>query len=345
MKKNKKLLIVLVALIIPALYFLFQNKNTTIKKELRDFAVKDTAAISKIFLADRNGNEITLERKNNKWMVNDKFEPRPDFLNLLLDAMYKIDVRNRVAKAAYNNVIKMLASSGVKCEIYLNGSEDPFKTYYVGGQTEDGLGTFMIIENSNVPFVNQIPGFNGYLTPRYSVNIEAWRLPSLFQISSKDIKSITIKYANYPEKSFTISQKDGSYQIESPFNRNKINLVDSVAVENYLSFYRNVFYESRATNMTSSRKDSILQDPPSITISLTDIKGKNKELEIYPMLLSAGSLAKFDSNGKPLKYDVDRVYGFIRAEKEFVILQQYSLERLLRQFEDFNLQKPKPLIN
>lgn len=342
MKKNKKLLIILVVLIIPAVYFIFKNTNTTVKKELREFAVKDTAAISKIFLADRNGNKITLEKKNNTWILNEKFHPRPDFMQLFIEVIYKVDVRNRVAKAAYNNVIKSLASSGIKCEIYLNGSDEPFKTYYVGGQTEDALGTFMIIENSNAPFVTQIPGFNGYLTPRYSVNIDAWKQPIIFQTLPGDIKSLSINYSNFPEKSFTINPVNGSYRIVSPSNKNIINRVDSVAVENYLSFYSNVFFESPATKLTTPKKDSLLLNPPSIVISLTRNNGITKELDIYPMFLTSSSLGRYDSAGNLLKYDLDRVYGYIKPDKEFVILQHFSLDRLLRQFDDFNLEKSKP---
>lgn len=342
MKKNKTLLFILCALIVVTAYFIFQSTNTTLKKEFRDFAVKDTAAISKIFIANRNGNSITLERKNKtEWLLNGKDEPKPDFLKLLLDGIYKIDVRNKVAKAAYNNVIKSLASSGIKCEIYLNAAQIPSKTYYVGGQTEDGLGTFMIIENSNVPFVTEVPGFNGYLTPRYSVDIDAWKQTRLFHLEPKDIKSLSIIYSNFPEKSFIITLTEGKYTIESPVNKKIINHIDSVAVDNYLSFYKNVFFETRAKELTTAKKDSMLLTPPSIIISLTNKTGLTEEVDIYPMPVSSSSLTQQDEKGNALKYDLDRMYGYIKPEKEFVTIQHYTFDKFLRQFIDFNLQRPK----
>src|SRR4051812_41703375 len=123
MKKNKRLVIILIILVIPTIYFILNSSETTIRKELSDFAIKDTAAITKIFLADRNGHSVTLERKeNNKWILDNKYEPRPELVHLILEAFYNIRVRNKVAKAAYNNVIKSLASSGTKCEVYLKNS-------------------------------------------------------------------------------------------------------------------------------------------------------------------------------------------------------------------------------
>ena len=299
-----------------------------------------SSSITKIFIADRNGNTISLDRQENrKWLINNKYKPRPDFLKLMLDVIYQIDVRNRVAKAAYNNVIKMLASNGIKCEIYLNNSKEPFKTYYVGGQTEDALGTFMIIENSTMPFVTEISGFDGYLTPRYSTDLESWRLPALFQTSLADIKSLMVSYANFPEKSFLISSDNDQYHVQSPATNKSLIQIDSVAIENYLSFYANVFFEARAKDLIPQKKDSMLLSTPSIIISLTDKNGISREVNIYPMTISGTSLAKVDLEGNPLKYDVDRVYGFIKPEKEFVIIQHYTFDKLLRQISDFESKK------
>lgn len=341
MNKNKILLIILCSLLVVTAYFIFKNTNTTIKKELRDFAVKDTASISKIFIADRNGNKILLEKSGNKkWVLNGKDEPKPDLLKLLLDAIYKIDIKNRVGKAAYNNVIKTLASSGIKCEIYQNGSQIPSKTYYVGNHTEDGLGTFMIIENSNVPFVTEVPGFNGYLTPRYSVNTDAWKQPRIFNIEPNEIKTLSVSYSNFPDKSFIITVNNGKYTVESPISKKQIKNVDSVAVYNYLSFYNNVFYESPAKELSNIKKDSLLQYLPSIIISLTNKNGTANALNIYPKPITGASISKLDEKGNPLKYDVDRMYAYIIENKEFVIIQHYTFDKYFRQFVDFDLQKP-----
>ena len=340
MKKNKKLLIILCAVVLTTLFFILQKSNTTNKKEVSDFAVKDTASISKIFIADRNGNNITLEKKENrKWLVNNKYQPKPDFLKLLLEVIYKINVKHTVAKAAYNNVVKMLASTGIKCEIYLKNNKEPFKIYYVGGHTEDALGTFMIIENSLSPFVMEIPGFNGYLTPRFSTNLDSWRQPILFQKSINEIKSLSVKYTNFPEKSFTIISNNGNYTVLSATTNLTLPAADSVTIDNYLSFYSNVFFEARASDLNSAKKDSLLKYPPSIAISLTDTKDFTTGVDIYPMPITSSSLAQSDNAGNALKYDLDRVYGYIKPEKEFVTIQHLNFDRLLRQITDFKLKK------
>jgi hypothetical protein len=340
MKKNRILLIVLIILIIPTVYFIFKNSETTIRKELSDFAIKDTAAITKIFLADRNNHSVTLERKdNNKWLLDNKYEPRPELIRLILETFYKISVRNKVAKAAYNNVIKSLATSGTKCEVYIRNETQPFKTYYIGGQTEDALGTFMMIDKSSAPFVTEIPGFNGYLSPRFSPDAEAWRQPIIFNTPLQEIKSISVSYLNFPEKSFTIHSTNGKFSVESPLSKKQILPVDSVAIENYLSFYSNVFYEGRAKDLNTSKVDSIIHGSPTIVFTLISTNGTTRELDIYPMPISSASLALQDSTEKPLKYDLDRMYGYIKPENNFVIIQHYNFDKLLRQLSDFSLKK------
>src|SRR5205085_5470323 len=136
-------------------------------------------------------------KKNSPWILNGKDEVRPEYLKLLLDCFYRISIRTKVARSAYNNVVKALASTGIKCEVYLNDNVTPEKIFYVGGQTEDGLGTFMILENSDTPFITEIPGFNGYLTPRFSTDYDAWKQPRLFKLDPAQLKNLSISYSNF----------------------------------------------------------------------------------------------------------------------------------------------------
>ena len=338
MKNNKILLILFLILAGAGTYFLATNKSGTTKEELKDFSVKDTADISKIFIADRNGLSVTLTRTSDrKWKLNDKYNPRRANILNLLEVLYKIEVKNKVAKAAYNNVIKSLASNGVKCEIYLNGSETPSKVIYVGNQTEDGLGTFMMIENSNTPFITYIPGFNGYLTPRFSPVETNWRDVALFTYQPEDISSVKVEYGNFPENSFLIEQSNGQKKLSSPDGSNPSE-PDTTGINNYLNLYSSVYFESIVTDMNKNSVDSMISVPPSIRLSI-NVKKESHELYIYPMPINESSLSLNDSLGKPLKYDVDRVYGYLQPEKMVILIQQQTINKLFRRRIDFMLHK------
>lgn len=174
MRSNKLLLVLLVVLIAVAAVIYFNNdKGATIddiEGAKSEFGVEDTSSITKIFIADAKGETVTLERKKDNWLVDGKYNARPDNIRLLMKTFGRIKVRMPVPKAARNNIITSLATEAIKVEIY-QGDKQPSKTYYVGGPTSDHQGTYMLLETegvkSTVPFITHIPGFYGYLTARF----------------------------------------------------------------------------------------------------------------------------------------------------------------------------------
>ncbi|TAH41627.1 MAG: hypothetical protein EYC69_08310 [Bacteroidetes bacterium] len=323
-----------------AIYLLKRDDSSSMRTELMDFAVKDTASITKIFLANRNGNSVTLSRKNDgQWVLNDSLSPRPDVMKNLVTAVYSISVKSRVPQSGYNNVITDLASGGIKCEVYLSNQEKPAKVYYVGNQTADALGTFMMMENSNVPFVMEIPGFNGYLTPWYNPIIEIWIEPVIFRLQADQIKSLSLSYPSFPQWSFSLERNANKFQLAVPSQGKVYSEIDSVAVDNYLALYQNVFYEVPEGRLSKATKDSILQTFPLNELKILTNENKEQGIIIYPMAINESSIILQDSIGNPLKYDVDRMYGFITHEKRWVVIQHYNFDRLFRRAEDFMLKK------
>ena len=340
MKNNKTLLILFILLAGISIFFIYRTKYSTVKDELKNFSVSDTASITKIFLADKAGKSLTLSRGNDKvWVLNDKYSPRRSNVLNLLEVIYKVDVRTKVAKAAYNTVLKSLASNGIKCEIYLNGKDEPERVFYVGGQTEDAMGTFMMIENSNAPFITHIPGFNGYLTPRFSTDEMSWRDPALFTYQPDKIKSIKLEYRNFPQNSFLIEQTAGSKKVFSSDGSNPLSNADTIGIDNYLNLYSTVYFESIVTTLDKNAVDSMLSLPPAILLTISDADSGSKRLSIYPMPLSKTSLAQTDSLGKPLQFDVDRVYGYLQPDELVILIQQQNINKLFRRKIDFDLNK------
>ena len=154
MKKFKYLF--LLGLVSLAAYFFFKPSSSTLKKERSDFAVKDTASITKIFMADQQGRSVLLERINvDNWKLNNEFKARPDAVNILLETIKRVTVKSPVNRAAFENVVKQIAGAGTKVEIY-QGKDTPSKTYYVGHSNQEHTGTFMLMENSTVPFLTHM---------------------------------------------------------------------------------------------------------------------------------------------------------------------------------------------
>lgn len=335
--KNKALIIAVFILGAIAIYLVLNNKNSTIKQELKDFAVEDTASLFKIFLADKGNQQALLERQNDgSWKVNGKFFVRKDALKILFETLKRMEIKAPVAKAAYNNVIKSIAAGAIKVELYKKNEEKPFKVIYVGGETPDHLGTYMLLENSSSPFVMQIPGFNGYLSSRFIVSEEGWRDRSIFNYSNptQQISSIALENFNKPEESFKINIVNGQIKSISGLKNNISIDYDSAKVMGYIARFTQVGYESIVSGLPQTKVDSILTAVPVFIFTISTIDGKEKSVIIHPMAADKGVL---DINGKPMKFNLDRFYAQIISPegKDFTVAQYYVFDRLIKPLNFF----------
>ncbi|MBL4623808.1 MAG: hypothetical protein JKY42_01505, partial [Flavobacteriales bacterium] len=244
MKKNLLPIILLLILGGAAAYFYATNSSSTLKPELTNYAIKDTSAITKIFLADKRGNEILLERETvKKWHVNKEFIARQDGINNLLDVIARVEIKTPINKAAYETIVKRIASSGVKVEICTD-SDSPSKVYYVGGPSQDHTGTEMLLKGSSTPHLTYIPGIYGFLTPRYFVNINEWKDRAIFKYEYGEIAKIKVEYPQDPTESFEITDLGNSTFSLLDLTKNvEVSQYDTLALLDYIARFQNIHYE------------------------------------------------------------------------------------------------------
>ena len=208
MPKKQLVYLALIILMAVLIWFLSADKKSTISVE-NDFAISDTSSVSKIFIADRNGTTINLSRSAKNWVINNKYEVRKDAIKTILITISQIRIQRPVSKNAFDNVIKNLATRGVKIEIYTN-QETPNKTYTIGSSTSNHLGTYMFLAGSETPFIVHIPSFNGFLSPRYGIqgnkiSEKDWRTTNIFSLKAEKIARIIVNHIQEPKKSFTLT--------------------------------------------------------------------------------------------------------------------------------------------
>ena len=327
MKKNSIYLVLFLLLSGITGYLIYNNSKSTIRKELSDFAVSDTASINKIFMADKQGKQILLERKGTGWIVNGKFEARQDLINMLLYTMKSMQVLSPVGKNLYNNTMKLLASSAVKVEIYSN--QELIKTYYVGHPTMDNLGTFMYLEGSSVPFIMFIPGFNGYLTTRFDIMEQDWRSKNIFSLNPRMITEAKVIDPNSADSSFTLSLKDSTYSIQTN-NGKTLSRLDFGKLHNFLIGFGNTNYEMIFEKIPSTFKDSLLNAGPFKIIEVRSFTGELKQVSLYRKSFTGVSMNPNDDDDVTYPYDPDRFYLSVAGDKEWYICQYLNWSKLLK---------------
>ncbi|MCK9255125.1 MAG: DUF4340 domain-containing protein [Bacteroidales bacterium] len=320
-KTNIILLIIILVLVIitSGLYFIQNSSNQT---SYRDFAVQDTASVDKIFIADKNNNTVLLERKDNYWEANKSFTARRDLTNLLLETFYRIEVSSPVPQSKLDKVLKDISVRGVKCEIYQNGKIA--KTYYIGGVTDDNIGTYMIMEGSEQPFIIRIPGFNGFLNVRYNTDINEWREKLIFNYKVQDIAKVVVEYSNFSENSFiAINNGNNSFDL-TEINGNKIGFdFDTLKVKTFISSCKLIGFDAFISDSLQQEKyDSLSSLPFVAKYSVEDMQGNIKSFKTY---LRQNITKLLDDDGNLYDWDIDYLYGIL-DDKTVVLLQYYIID-------------------
>jgi len=311
--------------------FRVEEKKGTLKV-LRDFAVKDTASVDKIFLADKQNATILLERKDNYWTVNGKYRARRDFIDLLLETIHRVEVAEPVVETKTENVLRRISSDGVKVEIYQNGKLA--KTYYVGGVDQGNTGTYMLLEGSSQPFVTHIPGFSGFLTTRYNTSIYEWRDRVVFRYNYSDIAAVSLEYPSQNFQSFRCEKHgDNHFKLFSLPDMQSIPIFDTLAVKSFMSRFKFVGFEAYLDNtIPKHRRDSVLNTDMLCKYTVEDKNGNTRVLKAYhrPNILD-----QFDDEGELYPYDVERLYGFINNDEDMILLQYYIIDPLTKELNHF----------
>lgn len=336
-RKNIFNLIIFILLFIATIYILIQNKNSTTKVKPTDFSISDTASIRKIFIADMKGQSVSLTKSNHHWLVNDEFPVNTSKMELLLDVLKRVEVKNPTPASMRENVIKDMAAGAVKVEIYKKGIK-PFKIIYIGGPTQDMLGTFMALENKRKePYVVHLPGFNGYLSEGYFfTDINEWRSKEVFNYQPGKIKSVRVIYNGNGDSSFTlnVSGTNNFNLIQSSTNEEIIPL-DQQKVKSFLQAFTKLHFMSVETDIKGFKRDSIFNSEPVITISVTTIEDEIKSLKLFYRPSDIRTRLE-------LFPGVDKEYFLATVSDragDLVVMQRLVLDRIMWKTGHFKIEK------
>jgi hypothetical protein len=332
MKKNKIIILLLAALIVLAVFVLIKNKRKTLIGNDDDFAVPDTASVDKIFLANKKGGTALLEKKDGAWLINGKYPARKDAIDLLLVTFMRTQIKFPAPQASQENLLKSIASNGVKCEIYQNGKIS--KTWYVGHETQDLRGTYCLLQGPdndkpfNTVYAIEIPGFIGTIVPRFFLAESDWREKKVLSLTPDKIKSVTLVLNDFPDTSYTI-HVNGLHKFDiTTLSGKKIQPFDTAAVQQYLSYFMNLYVEYWCTNSFLPEIDSVRKTNDFLHITITDINNKTETYKFYHKPPMEGHL--IDEKGNKLPYDLDNMYMKFKGDAEFARISAYSWGKLFQ---------------
>ena len=347
MKKNRLAIIITSILIVIAAVLLWNNRYlTTLKGEAYDFTVRDTASVTRLFFADKSGNQVLLSRTNEGWKVNDKYDAQPVMIDNMLYTLDKMRIKMPVSLASHDNVITRMAGTNTKVEVYqivprinlfnkikLFPHEKLTKVFFIGDITQDNNGTYVLKEGADKAYIVHLHGFRGFISSRFSTNQEDWRDHKIFSHNISDIASMKLEFNNDPDNSFIINEK-GRYSYEMKRLSDGSNVdIDTIRVLNLLTSFGDVRFESFLTDIAQQRRDSIINSPYLERLSITTKDGKEDVITTYNMRIDASA---FGFTEKDWDDDPDHKYAYIKNNDELVMIQEFAFGKLLKPAEYYD---------
>ncbi len=335
MKKTLVLLLVFVLLGGGVYWFTQESKGpiTTVKAGDRDFAVKNTDQIGKIFIADRTGLESTLDRKDGGWIYNNSYKVRQDAVGNLLQTISELEVKFIPPNKGIPVIVKTLAAHGVKVEIYdLQG--EMMKTYYVGGTTNDERATYMIMDEAEQPYAMHIPTMEGNLRLRYRIDGDDWRDRAVFSDKPADIDFVSIEYPKQKNKSFIIERKDSGYEV-SPFYDVTPTITKSFRKgydEKFFKEFTGLIAESFQNDKPD--KEAILSMVPFAIVTVKNKKGQETSAKFHAVRHLDSDGSKMDNADLNAKSAIER-YNVAHSSGDFMLAQQLLFGKIFWSYESF----------
>lgn len=344
MKKNRLAIIITSILIVIAAVLLWNNRYlTSLRGEAYDFTVRDTASVTRLFFADKSGNQVLLRRTEEGWKVNEKYDAQPVMINNMLYTLDKMRIKMPVSLATHDNVITRMAGTNTKVEVYqivprinlfnnikLFPHEKLTKVFYIGDVTQDNNGTYVLKEGADKAYIVHLHGFRGFISSRFSANQEDWRDHKILSEDISNIASFKLEFNNDPENSFILNEK-GRYKYEMKRLNDESNVnIDTVRVLNLLTSFGDVRFEAFLSDITKERRDSIISSPYQERLTLTTKDGKQNVIRTYTMRIDASA---FNFAENEWDDDPDHKYAYIENDDELVMIQDFAFGKILKPAE------------
>jgi|GEM_PF-2247644 len=313
--------IILVGILVAALliYFAFVHKQNagSLAEWETEFAIDDTAAVTKIHMTckvdGKTTKQVILEKDKGEWKLNQKYTALTPRVNKLLETLHDVEVREPLKEAGRESARMLLAKGRTEIEVY--NEKGLMKAYWVGSETPDRKGTLMQLAESSNPYVLEIPGQQGYLNIRYSTDSKEWREKYLFKA---DLALIEQMHITHNDSTQTLEDIGVSLIKNSQSNAWQLQGVaqgiDSTKLKEFLALFdgKKIYAESFAGDNYKGKYLELSTQKPDVRFHIKYTDGTNRSILIYRR-----------------QENKNNYFGWIEGENELLTIQQYVFEKFM----------------
>ena len=326
----------------------------------QDFHVEDIDAVTKIFMADKQNNQVLLQRvadstSDTMWTVDGIYPASQPMIDMLLETLHDMRIRQQVNKNAVPQVVKLLSARAVKVEVFqrkyfINWFDGKLKlfphekltvTYYVGHETQDMMACHMFRQGDKEPYIIHIPGFRGYLTPRFVTDPMSWRSHTIVHWDIRQLQRVELEIPSNPGESFAVERQGDGFAFELTQTHTPVANFDTARVAQMLSCFANLNFDEFASRVPNSNMDTSFNAGPRTILRITNTNGTTRELKTYLKYNNPADTLAIPESGMYEMFDLNRLYATI-DNKDTVLIQYYVFDNILQPASFFLGQQKSP---
>ena len=342
MKKRNIILIATVAAIaIVALVIALRGSRKATFPQ--DYHIEDTSSITRIFMADKQNQHVLLSRTGDStWIVDNSYEANQPMVNLLLETLNTMRIRQQVNRNAIPTVNKDLAARAIKVEVYqrkplinwfggrlrLFPHEKLSVTYFVGRETQDMMACYMFRKGDKAPYIIHIPGFRGFPTPRFITDPLKWRSHTIVDLDVRQIERVELTIPDLPEENFAVQREGDGFYLELS-NHQRASYFDTARVAQMLSCFTYLNFDEFAAIVPNSFADSCVSGTPRTILRVTDTAGVTTTLSTFIKYNNPDDLMVMPDPEMYETFDLDRLYAIV-DNRDTVLIQYFIFDNILQ---------------
>jgi hypothetical protein len=101
---------------------------------------------------------------------------------------------------------------------------------------------------------------------------------------------------------------------------------------NFLTAFNDIRFEMLLDEFEPGIRDSIVSSQPRNILTLVDDRGNKTTIKTF---YKSNSDGVFDPEGNLYPWDVDKLYALVNEERDFVMIQYYVFDKVLRPLSYF----------
>ena len=358
--KKKNIIIISIVTVVGVVALLIARQGSKTATFDQNFHVEDIDAVTKIFMADKQNQSVLLQRvadstHDTMWTVDGIYPASQPMVDMLLETLHDMRIRQQVNKNAIPNVVKLLSARAVKVEVYqrkyfINWFDGKIKlfpheklavTYYVGHETQDMMACHMFRQGDKEPYIIHIPGFRGYLTPRFVTDPMSWRSHNIVHWDIRQLQRVELEIPAQPEESFAVERQGDGFAFLLTQTRTPVPNFDTARVAQMLSCFANLNFDEFASRVPNSNMDTSFNAGPRTILRITNTEGTTRELKTYLKYTNPADTLSMPEADMYEVFDLNRLYAII-DNKDTVLIQYYVFDNILQPASFFLGQQKSP---